>query len=191
MIDIPTLQTERLILRAQGPQDTAPLTAAFADDDFARYITRERRALSVDEAWRPIAMGPGSWHVSGFGPWMAEDRATGAPVGRVGPWQPAGWPDFEIGWIILPDQQGKGYATEAAAAAMVWVRGTMGRDYVIHNIEAENVASQRVARALGSEPTGEWDLPWGGTCPIWTTRWERFALSEPYRRHVAAAAARP
>jgi len=191
MTEIPTLHTERLILRAQRPDDTETLMAAFADDEFSRFITREGRGLSREEAWRPIALMAGSWAASGHGQFMVDERATGLPVGRLGPWNPEGWPDFEIGWSIFPEHQGKGYAVEGAAAAIIWSHEALGRQHVIHLIDPRNAASERVATVLGGEMTDEWVSPSGIEARIWTTRWDRFVETEAYRRHVAAAAGRP
>ena len=184
----PTLHTKRLILRAQQPSDTEPLMAAFADDNYSRFITREQRALSRVEAWRPIALVPGMWAANGYGQWMVDERATGLPVGRLGPWAPEGWPDFEIGWSIFPAHQGKGYAAEGAAAAMIWAHETLGRDHVIHLIDPANFASEQVARKLGAEITGSWKTPLGGTANIWTTHWESFTQTEVYANHLSAGA---
>ncbi len=188
MSDIPTLQTPRLILRAQRPEDTEPLMAAFADEGYSRFITREQRALTREEAWRPITTVPGMWAVSGYGQWMVEEKETGLPVGRLGPWHPEGWPDFEIGWSIFPQHQGKRYAVEGAAAAMIWARETLGRDHVIHLIDPANTASEKVAAKLGATITGTWQIPNAGAVNIWTTRWESFTKTEVYANHLAAGA---
>ena len=185
---IPVLQTERLILRGQQPSDSEPFVRAYADADFARFITRKGNALTREEAWGAMAIVAGSWAVSGYGQWIVEDRASGAPVGRVGPWAPEGWPDFEIGWAIFPEHQGKGFAIEAAAAAIVWAHETLGRDHVIHLNDPRNTASERVATALGAEAGGVWDSPLSPGVRIWTTRWERFAAMPAY---VAIGAAAP
>ncbi len=187
---IPTLRTDRLILRPQAPGDTEALIAAFADDEFSRFITREGRGLTREEAWRPLTMVAGSWAVRGFGQWMVEEASSGLAVGRLGPWQPEGWPDFEIGWTIFPGHQGKGYAVEGAVAAMIWSRETLGRDHVIHLIDPANKGSERVASAIGAEPSGSWSIPAGGPVTIWTTRWDRFTATPAYQRHVAAASQR-
>jgi RimJ/RimL family protein N-acetyltransferase len=182
MTDIPTLRTERLILRGQQPGDTEPFVRALADDDFARFITFEGRGLSRAEAMRMILYIAGSWAVMGYGQWIVEERATGATVGRVGPWAPEGWPDFEIAWAIFPEHQGKGFAVEGAAAAVAWAHEALGRDHVVHLIDPENGPSERVAKALGGEVTGTWDSP---LCPgtrIWTTRWDRFAATPAAHR---------
>lgn len=186
MTAVPTLQTPRLILRPQRPDDTEPLIAAFADDDFSRFITRERRGLTREEAWRVIALAAGSWATCGFGQWVAQERSTGRAVGRLGPWRPEGWPDFEIGWSIFPQSQGKGYALEGAAAAMLWVREALGRDHVIHLIDPANAASARVAAKLGAELTGEWEIPEVAAVNIWTTRWEAFTRTRAYANQLAA-----
>lgn len=190
MIEIPTLTTPRLILRGPRPDDTEALMAALADDEFARFITREGRGLDRAEAWRVAAIVAGGWFARGYSEFIVEERASGEVVGRVGPWHPEGWPDFEIGWAIFPEHQGKGYAVESAAAAMIWSHDALGRDQVVHLIDPRNVASERVAAALGAEPTGDWIVPSGADCRIWTTRWERFIATPAYRQ-VAAAAARP
>ena len=186
MTEIPTLHTSRLILRAQRPDDTETLMAAFADEGYSRFITREQRALTRVEAWRSIAIVPGMWAANGYGQWMVDERATGLAVGRLGPWQPEGWPDFEIGWSIFPSHWGKGYAAEGAAATLIWAHETLGRDHVIHLIDPANLASERVARKLGATITGSWDTPLGGTVNIWTTRWKSFTQTEVYANQRAA-----
>lgn len=188
MTGIPTLHTRRLILRAQGPDDTELLMAAFADDHFARFITREKRGLDRVEAWRLVSLVAGSWAANGYGQWIAEERATGRAVGRLGPWAPEGWPDFEIGWSIFPGHQGKGYAVEGAAAAFVWAHETLGRDHVIHLIDPANAASARVAERLGGRETGRWMVPNGEEIPVWTTRWENFKETDAYTNHLTAGA---
>jgi RimJ/RimL family protein N-acetyltransferase len=187
MAPVPTLRTDRLILREHRPEDTEHLIRAYAIGGFAYHITRQKRALDRAEAWAAIALVAGSWPVSGYGQWIVEERASGQPVGRVGPWVPEGWPDFEIGWAIFPWSQGKGYAVEAAAAALVWAHEAFGRNHVIHLIDPLNTASERVAVALGAELTGVWDSP---LCPgvrIWTTRWEDFVVTPAGRRALAGA----
>ncbi len=189
MTEVPVLHTPRMLLRGQRPDDTEPLMAAFADEGYARFITREHRPLTREEAWRPIATVPGMWAVSGYGQWIAEERDSGLAVGRLGPWQPEGWPDFEIGWTIFPQHQGKGYAVEGAAAAFVWAHEALGRDHAIHLIDPANVASERVAQKLGAAITGSWDIPGGGgPVNIWTTRWKSFTQTEVYANHLSAAA---
>lgn len=191
MTDIPILETRRLILRGHRPDDTEAFIEAMGKDEFAGTITREGRALDRSEAWRNLSLVNGSWSMEGFGNWVVEEKATGRPVGRLGPFSPPGWPDFEVGWAIFPEYWRKGYGAEAAAAAMIWVHDALSRAYVIHCILHDNVASQRLAQSLGARLVRDWSAPWGGEVGIWETTWDRFTRSEPYRRHVAATSKHP
>ena len=87
------------------------------------------------------------------------EAATGEFVGRVGPWQPEGWPGFEIGWTLRPKFWGRGYATEAAAECVRYAFTAMDRPRVISLIAPGNVRSIRVAERLGERLEGEIALP--------------------------------
>ena len=80
---------------------------------------------------------------------------TGAFLGRVGPLQPPGWPGFEIGWALAPAARGKGYAAEAACAAIDWSFETFPLERIVSVIDPRNLASQRVAERLGERRTAE------------------------------------
>ena len=71
-------------------------------------------------------------------------------VGRLGPWFPEGWPEPEVGWGIAREHWGKGYASEGAAAAMDYAFDVLGWSEVIHCIDEDKLASQGVAKRLGS-----------------------------------------
>ena len=76
------------------------------------------------------------------------EKSTGRWVGRLGPWQPEGWPGPEIGWAIVRDCWGRGYAPEGAIAATNWAFDTLGWTEIIHSIAPDNLPSQQVARKL-------------------------------------------
>lgn len=141
------LETERLILRPPQAQDFEPWAAFIADEQAAQYIGGvQPRSI----AWRSFAAVVGAWHLQGFSFFSLIEKATGQWVGRVGPWQPEGWPGTEVGWSIAKTSWGKGYAPEAAAAATHWAFGTLGWSEVIHTIAEENANSKAVAAKLGS-----------------------------------------
>ena len=71
---------------------------------------------------------------------------------------PPGWPGFEVGWGIASDFRGKGFAVEAARAAIDWSFATFEIDQIVHCIDRENSASQAVARKLGARKDHEIDL---------------------------------
>ena len=110
-------------------------------------------------AWRSLAAMAGSWSLQGFGMFSVLLRDGGTWIGRVGPLRPEGWPVMEVGWGLLPAFQGRGYAVEAARAAMGFALEALGWREVGHVIDSANEASIAVARALGSRQRGPTRLP--------------------------------
>jgi RimJ/RimL family protein N-acetyltransferase len=86
------------------------------------------------------------------------ERATGAFVGRIGPWFPEGWPGLEVGWSLISDYWGRGYATEAAMASIDFAFRELGQEQVISLILPENTASVAVAIRCGERRIGETEL---------------------------------
>ncbi|HVZ92506.1 MAG TPA: GNAT family N-acetyltransferase [Rhizomicrobium sp.] len=149
---IPRLETERLILRGLRQEDFEPLAEIMADPDVARYLSGE--PLTRAETWRSLAIALGHWKLRGYGLWAVERKSDGAFLGRVGMINPEGWPGLEIGWTLGKPHWGKGYATEAARAAMDYAFCTQPVGRLISCIDPDNLASQRVAQRLG-ETRGE------------------------------------
>jgi RimJ/RimL family protein N-acetyltransferase len=125
--------------------------ALCADPDVMRYLG-EGKPLSRAEAWRQMALLVGHWPLRGYGMWAVEERASGQLLGRIGCWNPEGWPDFEVGWVLRRQSWGKGYATEGARAALRFAFQELGRAQVVSLIHPDNVASIRVAERLGESP---------------------------------------
>jgi len=173
---IPTLETERLILRAPEPVDFEPWAAFCADEEAARYLGGAQDRIG---AWRIMSTMAGAWMSRGFSMFSVVEKATGRWVGRLGPWQPEGWPGTEVGWGLARECWGKGYATEGAAAVIDWAFTTLGWTEVIHTIEAANVNSAAVAKRLGSRILRQAVLPaplnlpvncWGQSREEWLSR---------------------
>lgn len=166
----PIIDTERLILRPWCSADIAPNTTMLSDPAAARFITPDRKAVTEElVGWRNAAIIAGHWALYGFGMFAVEEKASGRYAGRVGPWCPPTWPGFEVGWGIAKEFRGKGYAVEAARAAIDWVFSTFEVEQVIHCIDPENTASQAVARKLGARIEGEAQL-FGHIADRWVTR---------------------
>jgi len=152
MIMIPRLETERLILRGPEAGDFEAFAAMMARPDVARFIAPA--PMTRPDAWRALSSGLGHWILRGYGAWSVERKSDRAYIGRVGMINPEGWPGLEVGWTLDQPFWGKGYATEAAAAAMRYAFLTQPVERVISNIDPENMASQAVAQRLG-ETKGE------------------------------------
>jgi len=173
----PQIETPRLLLRPTRREDFDAWASFMADPETARHLGGvQPRAL----AWRFFLQMAGAWSLQGFAMFSVIEKASGRWVGRVGPWQPEGWPGTEVGWGIVSDRCGLGYATEAATAAIDWAFDALGWSEVIHVIDVGNAASQAVARKLGSHNRGRGKLPpphedivvdiWGQTRTQWLQR---------------------
>ena len=139
--DIPVLETERLVLRGPEPEDYPDFKATFSS-----YRSRFMGGpLNKYEAWMLYAA-----EIRGFGMWMIHDKDTDETYGMAGGWQPAGWPEREIAWIIWPDKAGKGYALEATHEARRFFYTEGGWDSAVSYIDPKNLDSIRLAERLGA-----------------------------------------
>lgn len=173
----PTLETERLVLRMPQAGDFDAWAAFSADPETMEHLGGVQ---SRPVAWRSICTMTGAWHIRGFSMFSVIEKATGLWIGRMGPWQPEGWPGTEVGWGIVRERWGRGYATEAAVAVMDYVVDQLGWTEIIHTIVPDNVKSQAVARKLGSTILRQTSLPapldhivtdaWGQTAEQWIAR---------------------
>jgi RimJ/RimL family protein N-acetyltransferase len=170
----PGIETDRLILRQWRESDIAANTAMLGDPLSGRFITADRKPVTDPmSGWRNSAIMAGHWALHGFGMFAVEEKSSGKFAGRVGPFFPPVWPDFEVGWGIAKEFRGKGYAVEAARAAIAWTFATFELERVVHCIDRENTASQSVARRLGACNDGETMLL-GHPVDLWVTyrnRW--------------------
>ncbi len=168
------IETPRLLLRPPRIDDLDPFAEMMTDEDTARFIGgTSPRAMT----WRALMTMIGSWHAHGFAMFSVIEKETGRWVGRLGPWMPDGWPGPEIGWAVVRECWGRGYAVEGAIATTNWAFDTLGWTQVIHSIAPQNRASQRVAQKLGSRLLGPGQLPppfqndvvdlWGQTREEW------------------------
>ena len=66
------------------------------------------------------------------------EKASGRLLGRTGINHGEGWPGFEIGWTLGRQHWGRGFATEAARAALEHSFGVLGQRHVISLIQAAN-----------------------------------------------------
>lgn len=146
---VPEITTERLLLRAFRQSDFEAYAAMVADPEVVRYLA-DGKTLSRIDAWRQMAMFAGHWELRGFGVWAVEERATGKFIGRIGCFDPEGWPAFEIAYTLARHAWGKGYATEAARAALHYAHTTLGKRNVASVINSENKGSIAVATGLGA-----------------------------------------
>jgi RimJ/RimL family protein N-acetyltransferase len=147
-IAIPTLETERLILRPFREEDAALFCEYLQDPDVNRFVG-EGQAPSAEDCWRAVAGWIGHWVMRDYGPWAVTEKATGTFMGRTGIHFPESWPQPELAYTFGKPFWGKGYATEAVRAAMDW--GFTERDFpeLCSLIDPLNERSMAVATRVG------------------------------------------
>lgn len=145
-LDIPTLRTERLILRAPEQRDFENVAAFFAD---AEYSAGFGGPLNRNQAWRWFASMIGHWALNGYGFWMV-DTQDGEAIGFVGLWGPEGWPEPELGWVMFRSSEGRGYAIEAAREARRYAYEVLEFETLSSNIFPGNTRSVALAERLGA-----------------------------------------
>jgi RimJ/RimL family protein N-acetyltransferase len=144
-IHIPTLETERLRLRAPRRDDFERWAEFFASD----RSTWERGPLDRVRGYQTWAADVALWTLRGYGAFGMDLRETGAYVGEVGIYEPEGFPQTELGWFVVPKAEGHGYAFEGARAVMAWARATFGWGGLCSIIDPGNARSIALARRLG------------------------------------------
>jgi RimJ/RimL family protein N-acetyltransferase len=151
-VDVPRLETPRLLLRGFSKSDVEPYVRMMADAEVTRYLG-DGRPLDRTDAWRQLALLIGHWELRGFGLWAVEERASGSLIGRIGCHEPEGWPGFELGYVLSRGAWGRGFAREGAAAALEYARGVLKRTAIISLIRPANRASIALATYFGAERT--------------------------------------
>ena len=147
VLDPPVLETDRLILRGFEHRDFDPLCAFLTDPVRADGFGVEK---DRPKAWRWFALNIGHWALHGYGYFAIEWKATGETCGITGIWNPEGWPEPELGWVVFDGFEGKGIAAEGAARARQWAYDDLGFTTLTSNIVPGNTRSVALAERLGA-----------------------------------------
>jgi RimJ/RimL family protein N-acetyltransferase len=152
-VQVPVIETARLKLRGHRLDDFIPCAAMWADPAVTRHIGG--RPFTEEESWTRLLRYVGHWALLGFGYWVVEDKAIGSFAGEIG------FADYkrnlepslegvpEIGWVLAPQAQGRGYATEAARAVIAWGDAHLGSSRTACIVHPDNLPSIRVAEKCG------------------------------------------
>jgi RimJ/RimL family protein N-acetyltransferase len=148
----PTIETERLRLRAHTLEDFEAIVGVWNDPIVTRHIGG--RPFTREEVWQRLQRYAGSWVLLGHGFWVIEDKATKEVLGEIGilnakrDIQPP-LDDLELGWALLPAAHGKGYASEALQAVLDWEAKVFGSPRLLAIIDPDNAASLKLAAKFG------------------------------------------
>jgi RimJ/RimL family protein N-acetyltransferase len=161
MVEPIELETERLRMRVWRDADRAPFAAMNADPEVMRHfpetLDAARSNASVDGWLAQFA-------AQGWSNWALERRADGTFLGFVGlsvprrsfPFSPC----VEVGWRLARAHWHRGYATEAARAALRAGFERIGLDRIVSFTTLANAASRAVMVRIGLVDTGrDFDHP--------------------------------
>jgi RimJ/RimL family protein N-acetyltransferase len=145
------IETERLVLRPFTPGDFDAMLAMQSDAEVARYLYWDPRTAA--EVREILARKSGSTSLRAPGDdlvFAVELRSSGEVVGDVGlHWHDNEHRQGEIGFIVHPDHQSHGYATEAGCEVLRIAFEDAGLHRVVGRLEARNNASAQVLEKLG------------------------------------------
>jgi len=143
-------ECDRLTFREMSADDLDGMALLLGDPEVMTYYPRPKTRA---EAAYWIEWNRGLYRLHGYGLWLLTTTDDGF-VGDCGltPQVVDGVTELEVGYHVLPALQGRGYATEAAAASRDFARAVLGATRLIAIIHPDNRPSQRVAEKIGLRP---------------------------------------
>jgi RimJ/RimL family protein N-acetyltransferase len=143
-------ESARLVFRDMSTDDLDDMALLLGDPEVMTYYPRPK---TREEAAQWIMWNRGLYRTHGYGLWLLT-TPDGSFVGDCGltPQVVDGATELEVGYHVVPALQGRGYATEAAAASRDFARDVLGATRLIAIIHPDNRPSQRVAEKIGLRP---------------------------------------
>ena len=146
------IETPRLILRPWQGHDLAPYAEICADPEVMKYVA-DGKPRTPEQSADAIRFFEGEWHTRGYGVFAVELKETDQLMGFAGflypDFLPQVLPSVEIGWRFGRPFWGRGYATEAAQAALDYGLNDRGLTDIVSIFHLENKASERVMQKIG------------------------------------------
>jgi len=143
------LNTERLLVRGFDTNDAEFILELLNQPSFIQFIG-DKCVRSVDDARNYIATGPiESYRRHGFGLYLVELKDRKVPIGMCGVLKRESLPDPDLGFAFLPEYWGKGYAFEAASAALDQARDFFKLARILAITNPDNDASIKLLATLG------------------------------------------
>ncbi len=154
-VEIPTVETDRLILREARESDLEAL---------ANFMMSERSyfvggPLDRSNSWRLISGSLGHWLLRGYGMWYIHHKADDRVIGACGFIFREGWDEPELSWNVHDGYEGKGIAFEAASAARAYGAKHFDLDGVISYLDPSNTRSINLAKRLGAKYERDGGMP--------------------------------
>ncbi len=143
------LETDRLKLRAVTVDDSELMLAVWNDPAFIQNVT-DRGIRTDEQAREAITNGAQKlFEDYGYGPYCMSLKSDDSMIGICGLFKRDNLDDPDIGFAVLPDYCGKGYAGEAAIAVVEYARSMLGIDNLTAIVSSTNAPSIGLIEKLG------------------------------------------
>jgi len=143
------LETERLTLREFNADDAEFILVLVNNPTWLLYIG-DRNIRNLDDARHYLVNGPiKSYYVNGFGLSLVSLKHDNTPIGMCGMIRRNGLEHADIGFALLPQYAGKGYAFEIASATMDYAKKKLGLEKVVAITSDDNAHSIKLLNKIG------------------------------------------
>ncbi|MDT3404180.1 GNAT family N-acetyltransferase [Mucilaginibacter terrae] len=143
------LETERLVLRKFNITDAPFILELLNTSTWKQYIG-DRGLTSIADAQTYLVKVPlMNYAVNGFGLYMVELRGSGEPIGMCGLLKREYLAHLDIGYALLPQYEGNGYAYEAAAATVEYSFNQLNQQTLAAITNIQNQRSIKLLNKLG------------------------------------------
>jgi len=143
------LKTNRLVIRKFNFDDAAFIIQLMNTPGWLQFIG-DRNVKTVDDAKNYLISGPlKSYEENGFGLWMVELINSKTSIGMCGLLKRETLEDIDIGYALLPEYVGQGYAFEMAEATLLYAKNQLNIKKVVAITDENNVNSIALLHKLG------------------------------------------
>jgi [ribosomal protein S5]-alanine N-acetyltransferase len=155
----PIFESGRIRARPFTHRDAAFVNRLLNDPDFLRFIG-DRGVRTDADASRYLDEGPLAMYAKhGHGLWRISRRADDQPIGTCGLLRRDGFADADVGYALLPEFRGAGYAREAVVATLDVAQRRFGCSRVLAFVQPDNERSLHLLEVLGFQRVGATTLP--------------------------------
>lgn len=152
MVNIPTINTANLGLRAFSEMDVDDMHRILIGKDVLRYFPNSSPPAR-EQVERMIRNLLKHWEQHGYGLWAVETGSEGELMGRCGLLYLPETAEVEVDFILGNNFWGQGFATEAGQASLKYGFEILDLDTIVGIVHTENIASQRVLEKIGMQFT--------------------------------------
>lgn len=154
-----SMKTDRLIIREFSLDDTDFIITLLNSPGWLRFIG-DRQVHTKADAEFYLLHGPlKSYAEKGFGLYLMQRKEDMVPVGMCGILKRDTLPDVDIGFALLPEFEGQGYAFEAAQVVLEDAKNRLGFARILAITATDNDASGKLLLKLGFSFERELKLP--------------------------------